>query len=119
VVRVAPDQLCFASPEALKDIYGANSKFTKAPIYDSLGFKGVFTTRNKDEYRVMKKRVIPSFNPASLSELEPVVHRQVANLIKCFDKRVDTPLDVLPWFRMLALGVVGKKQFNSAPEGPN
>lgn len=108
VVRLAPDQLSFASPEALKDIYGANSKFTKGPIYESLGFKGVFTTREQSEYRVMKKRVVPSFNPASLNELEPIVHRQVGNLIKCFDKRVDMPLDVLPWFRMLALGVVGK-----------
>lgn len=108
VVRLAPDQLSFASPEALKDIYGANSKFTKGPIYDSLGFKGVFTTREQSEYRAMKKRVVPSFNPASLNELEPIVHRQVANLIKCLDKRVDMPLDVLPWFRMLALGVVGK-----------
>jgi len=82
VIRVAPDQLCFSSPEALKDIHGANSKFTKAPIYDSLGFKGVFTTRDKDEYRVMKKRVVPSFNPASLTELEPIAHRQVANLLR-------------------------------------
>lgn len=108
VVRIAPNQLSFASPQALKDIYGASAKNTKAPIYDALGFKGVFTTRDRDEYRLMKKRVVPSFSPAAVAELESTVHRQVANLVKCFDKRVDAPLDVLPWFRMLALGVVGK-----------
>jgi cytochrome P450 len=107
-VRIAPNQVSFASPQAVKDIYGATSKFTKAPIYDSLGFKSVFTTRNKDEYRGMKKRILPSFSQAAVDEMEPSVHRQIANLIKCFDKRVETPLDVLPWFRMLALGVVGE-----------
>ncbi len=111
VVRVAPDQLCFTSPEALKDIYGANSKLGKAPIYETLGFKSTFTTIDRHEYRVMKKRILPSFSPAFVASLEPIVHRQVANLIKCLDKRVGTPLDVLPWFRMLALSVVGKSSF--------
>ncbi|KAH8891580.1 cytochrome P450 [Thozetella sp. PMI_491] len=113
VVRVGPKQLCFASPRALKDIYGANSKYPKAPIYEALGFKSVFTTRNRDDYRVMKKRILPSFSPAAVAEIEPFVHRQVENLIKCLDKRVDEPLDILPWFRMLALGVVGEKHASS------
>ncbi|KAJ9606301.1 hypothetical protein H2200_009262 [Cladophialophora chaetospira] len=108
VVRLAPNQLSFATTQALKDIYGANSNYTKAPIYETLGFKSTFTTRDRDEYRGMKKRIIPSFSPASIREMEPLVHRQLANLIKCFDKRVDAPLDILPWFRMLALGVVGE-----------
>jgi hypothetical protein len=108
VVRVSPTQLCFASPEAMKDIYSANSKFPKAPVYDSLGFQSTFTTRDQQTYRGMKKRIIPSFSPSATSALEPVLHRQIGNLVKCFDKRVDEPLDVLPWFRMLALSVVGK-----------
>ena len=112
VVRVAPNQLCFASPEALKEIYGANSKYSKAPIYDTLGFKSTFTTRDREEYRTMKKRIVSSFSPAAIAEIEPSVHRQVANLIKCLDKRVDEPLDILPWFRMVALSVVGKKQIS-------
>jgi hypothetical protein len=93
----------------MKDIYGATSKYEKAPIYDSLGFLSVFTTRNRDEYRVMKKRIVSSFSQASVDGMEQSVHRQIANLIGCFDKRLDVPLDVLPWFRMLALGVVGEK----------
>jgi hypothetical protein len=109
VVRLAPNELSFDSPQALKEIYSANSKYLKAPVYDSLGFLSTFTTRNRDDYRVMKKRIIPSFSPASITVLETCVHRQISNLIKCFDRRVDAPLDVLPWFRMLALGVVGKK----------
>ena len=109
VVRLSPTELSFDSPQALKEIYSANSKYPKAPVYDSLGFLSTFTTRNKDDYRVMKKRIVPSFSPAAVAELEPIVHRQISNLLKCFDKRVDTPLDVLPWFRMLALGVVGEK----------
>lgn len=107
-MRVAPNQLCFASPEALKDIYAANSRLTKAPVYQTLGFRSTFTTIDRHDYRLMKKRILPSFSPAFVAGLEPIVQRQVANLIKCYDKRVDQPLDVLPWFRMLALGVVGK-----------
>lgn len=76
-------------------------------MYDSLGFKSTFTTRNRDEYRVMKKRIIPSFSPAAVAEMENTVHQQLEMLVKCFDKRLDETLDVLPWFRMLALGIVG------------
>ncbi|VUC35651.1 unnamed protein product [Clonostachys rosea] len=107
-VRVGPSEVCFASPAALKEIYGANSKYFKAPVYDSLGFRSTFTTRNRDEYREMKKRIVSSFSSTSISEIEPVVHRQLDLLVKGFDKRVDQPLNVLPWFRMLALGVVGE-----------
>ncbi|KIY01666.1 uncharacterized protein Z520_01803 [Fonsecaea multimorphosa CBS 102226] len=108
VVRIAPNQLSFSSTRALKDIYGANSKYTKAEIYESLGQKGIFTTRDRDEYRVAKKRVVPSFSQASIAQMEDMIHRHVANLVKCFDKRVNISLDVLPWFRMFALSVVGE-----------
>lgn len=108
-VHVGPSEVCFASPAALKDIYGANSKYPKAPVYDSLGFRSTFTTRNRDEYRGMKKRIVPSFSSTSISDIEPIVHRQLDLLVKSFDKRVGQPLNVLPWFRMLALGIVGKR----------
>lgn len=109
MVRVAPNELCFTSPQALKDIYGANSKLTKAPVYESLGFRSTFTTINQHDYRVKKKRILPSFSPVFVSNtIEPIVQRQVAYLMKCLRARVDQPLDVLPWFRMLALGIVGK-----------
>ncbi|KAK7214266.1 hypothetical protein V2G26_021444 [Clonostachys chloroleuca] len=107
-VHVGPSEVCFASPAALKDIYGANSKYPKAPVYDSLGFRSTFTTRNRDEYRGMKKRIVPSFSSTSISDIEPIVHRQLDLLVKSFDKRVGQPLNVLPWFRMLALGIVGE-----------
>lgn len=108
-MRVAPNQVCFASPEALKEIYNANSKFIKAPIYQTLGFRSTFTTIDRHEYRVMKKRILPSFSPAFVTGLEPIVQNQVKNLIRCIAKRTDKPLDILPWFRMFALGVVGKR----------
>lgn len=108
VVRIAPDQLSFSSTRALKDIYGANSKYTKAEIYESLGQKGIFTTRDRDEYRVAKKRVVPCFSQSSIAQMEDMVHSHVADLVKCFDKRLGISLDVLPWFRMFALSVVGK-----------
>ena len=114
VVRIAPKQLSFNSTEALNKIYGTNSKYQKGHLYDSLGFRSTFTTRNRDEYRVMKKRITPSFSPAAIAEMEPLVRQQVASLLKCFDKRLETPIDVLPWFRMMALGVIGKSPlFNS------
>lgn len=108
VVRVAPDQLCFATPQALKDIYGSNSKLTKAPVYESMGFRSTFTTIDRHDYRMKKKRILPSFSPAFVDNvIEPIVQRQVMNLVRCWEKRVGVPLDVLPWFRMYALGVVG------------
>lgn len=108
IVRIAPNQLCFTSPKALKDIYGTNSRLEKAPIYATLGFRSTFTTIDRHDYRAMKKRILPSFSPAFIETLEPNVHRQVANLVKCLDKRLNAPLDILPWLRMMTLNIVGK-----------
>lgn len=77
-------------------------------MYESLGQKGIFTIRDRDEYRVAKKRVVPSFSQASIAQMEAMVHSHVTALVKCVDKRLNVPLDVLPWFRMFALSVVGK-----------
>ncbi|ETN42392.1 uncharacterized protein HMPREF1541_01546 [Cyphellophora europaea CBS 101466] len=108
VVRIGPNEISFSSPEALRQIYGANSKFAKAPVYDSMGFKSTFTTRNRDEYRAMKKRILPNFGPSAIAALEPNVHKHVAGMIKVFDKKADKPIDIFPWVRLVALCVVGE-----------
>ncbi|KIV99414.1 uncharacterized protein PV09_08952 [Verruconis gallopava] len=108
VVRVSPNELCFASTEALDEIYKANSKYTKAPVYESYAFMGTFNTRDQHQYRTMKRRLNPSFNPRAMEELEPVLRRQICNLIKCLDKRLETSFDIVPWLRTLSLSVVGE-----------
>lgn len=109
VVRIAPDQLSFSSPAALREIYGSSSKYAKAPVYDSMGFQSTFTTRDRNEYRTMKKRILPNFSPSAIAALEPTVHKHVAGLVKVFERRADAPIDIFPWVRMVALCVVGKQ----------
>ncbi|KAA6410712.1 MAG: cytochrome P450 [Lasallia pustulata] len=36
VVRVAPDELSFADPLAIKDIYGQGTPYMKSPFYDGM-----------------------------------------------------------------------------------
>lgn len=108
ILRLAPNELSFSSPAALREIYGTTSKYAKAPVYESMGFQSTFTTRDRDEYRTMKKRILPNFSPSAIAALEPTVHKHVAALVKTLDKRTNAPIDIFPWVRMVALCVVGK-----------
>lgn len=108
VVRVAPQQLSFSGIEALRDIYGPGNKYTKAPAYAAFGRKSLFTMLNKEEHRGRAKRISHIFAPASVAQIEPIVQSQVADLLSSLEKRVGQPLDVIHWFRIVALNIIGK-----------
>ena len=108
VVRIAPDEVSFASSEALRDIYSHNTKYMKGPVYDLFGRQGAFQMRDPDQHRRRQKRIAHVFAPNSLSVMEPLIHEQVRKLLAALDQRVGKPIDMLYWFRMLALDVVGE-----------
>jgi hypothetical protein len=47
IVRLGPDTLSFASPGAIKDIYGLNRGITKARRYPDFCFYSLFTARTR------------------------------------------------------------------------
>lgn len=57
VVRIAPDELSFNSQEAVRDIYGMKSDFSKSNFYDMFVYyneRNTFTSPTKQEVRKKK-----------------------------------------------------------------
>jgi cytochrome P450 len=116
VVRIGPDQVAFSTKQAMRDIYGPNTNYAKAPAYGAFGRKSLFTMRVKEEHRERQKRIAHVFGPASVAQIEPIVTEQVTKFLKCVESRLDQPMDMMLWFWMLALDVTSKlKKFYSYP----
>ena len=108
VVRIGPNELSFSGRQAFREIYSANSDFIKAPRYGAFGRKSMFTMRNKQEHRFRAKQIAPVFSPATLGEVEVPVSRLIEKFVHALERRVDRPLDVLLWFRILTMDTFGK-----------
>ncbi|RFU24149.1 hypothetical protein B7463_g12191, partial [Scytalidium lignicola] len=78
VIRIGPNQLSFSSRQAMHDIYSGNSNYVKAPAYGA---------------------------PASVAQVEPIVSEHVSKLVDALESNIARPVDMLLWFRMLALDV--------------
>ncbi|KAK5989556.1 Cytochrome P450 monooxygenase nodW [Cladobotryum mycophilum] len=107
VVRIGPREVSFRSGKAMKDLYGADNKFVKAPVYEAFGRESSFTIRDKKAHRLRQKRIAHVFSPASISAVEPLIHEQVEKLLLVLNKRVGQTVDMMEWFRIFALDVVG------------
>ncbi|KAL3423886.1 cytochrome P450 [Phlyctema vagabunda] len=108
VVRIGPNELSFSGINHVNDIYGQSSVFLKAPIYKSLARKGIFSMRKKEDHRARRKLLSHAFAHSTLLNLEPLIVSHVQKLSARISETIDQPLDVLYWFRMLALDIVGE-----------
>lgn len=92
----------------MKDIYsGSSSSFVKAPIYEAFGRRGTFTILDREEHRQRLKRISHVFSTTAIAGVEPIVREQVEKLLAAWRSRTNRSIDVMLWFRMFALDVVG------------
>ncbi len=81
--------------------------FPKAPIYNVRKSIGFFI--DEAEHRERLRHVGPVFAPAALAPaLELVICGTLATLLAELEKRRGAEVDLLHWFRMLALDVIGR-----------
>jgi hypothetical protein len=107
IVRIGPNELSFATIDCVKPIYGMASEFKKADWYRKVGPRGVVCIRGIKEHKQRRKQLNHAFFPTYLNELEPVFHKYIRKLTMIIDAHLDEPFDVLRWFRLLALDIVG------------
>jgi hypothetical protein len=82
--------------------------FPKAPIYDIVR-KSIGFFIDEAEHRERLRHVGPVFVPAALAPaLEPVIRGTLVTLLAELEKRRGVEVDMLHWFRMFALDVIGK-----------
>lgn len=113
IVRVAPNELSFADPVAVRDIY-ANDAFVKEESFYRA--KRVFheemlmSFRDPEAHRQRKKLLQRGFSQASMNAFEPEIDGKIETLMDQWAERARTDglgrVDVYPWLLWLAFDIV-------------
>ncbi|KAI0634825.1 cytochrome P450 monooxygenase pc-bph [Trametes polyzona] len=138
-VRIAPNHLSIADPDALPIVYGHGNGTLKSDFYDAFVSiqRGLFNTRSRPEHARKRKIVSHIFSQKSVLEFEPHVRVHLTQLFKQWDKLCDGGAkglsgpegeggwrgrdgrvwyDCLPWYNYLAFDIIGDLAFG-APFG--
>lgn len=138
-VRIAPNHVSVAVPDALSIIYAHGNGALKSAFYDAFVSirRGVFNTRDRNDHARKRKIISHIFSQKSVVEFEPQIRLYVGLFIKQWDRLCDGAvkglsgddgeggwrgesgrlwLDCLPWSNYLAFDIVGDLAFG-APFG--
>ncbi|KAF8893218.1 cytochrome P450 monooxygenase pc-bph [Gymnopilus junonius] len=138
IVRLAPNHVSVAIPDALGIVYGHGNGALKSNFYDAFVSieRGVFNTRDREEHTRKRKIVSHIFSQKNVVEFVPHIRLYVGMLLNQWDRLYDQALkglsgpegegwkgeggrlwlDSLPWANYLAFDIVGDLAFG-APFG--
>ncbi|KAI9749736.1 MAG: hypothetical protein M4579_006764 [Chaenotheca gracillima] len=125
LVRIQPDHVSVADPDAIPIIYGHGNGFLKSHYYDAFVSiqRGLFNTRDRAEHSRKRKVVSHTFSARSIGQFEQYIHHSLEELTKQWDRISSTApgggyaeMDSLHWFNYLAFDIIGDLAFG-APFG--
>lgn len=116
VVRVAPNELSFNSPQSWKDIYGVRKRgavFMKSDFYDGGNFavqaRSIVSERDPAKHSEMRKFLSSAFSDRSLREQEYLVSGVVDEFITQIGVRGSkTGIDMTLWLNLLTFDIIAK-----------
>ncbi|KAI3392899.1 hypothetical protein diail_4986 [Diaporthe ilicicola] len=110
IIRIAPNELSFASVQAFKDIYGAPSKtrklFPKSDLFYDTGIQSMVFEMDPEEHAKQYKLFAPSFRTSAVRSQEYVVQDHVDQFISQLKTRGEAGIDVTAWFEWLAFDIL-------------
>ena len=125
VVRVGPKELSFNDPRAWYDIYGTRSDH--ATFRRPVEWRGSFPmskaqtliTADEEDHERIRRALKPAFFETSLRELEPVIHKNVDNLVNILKIRVKqgngrTEIDLASWIGYTTFDIIGSLVFGES-----
>ena len=126
VVRIGPNTLRFAHPQAVKDIYGADKPFNKSDYYSVAAAvaKGrpnpfLFSSLDSTWHDRLRRAIQPSFNLTALVSYEPFVDNTITTFIGQLERRfvdktgVGGIVELAHWFHWYAFDVIGELTYGS------
>lgn len=124
LVRVTPNQVSVADPDAIPIIYGHGTGFLKAEYYDAFVSiqRGLFNTRDRAEHTRKRKTISHTFSAKSVGQFEQYIHHNLEMLTTQWDKLSKQAgngyyrMDSLNWFNYVAFDIIGDLAFG-APFG--
>ncbi|KAM0695713.1 hypothetical protein Q7P36_004195 [Cladosporium allicinum] len=124
LVRVQPNQVSIADPDAIPIVYGHGTGFLKADYYDAFVSiqRGLFNTRDRAEHTRKRKTISHTFSTKSIGQFEQYMHHNLEMLATQWDKLSKQAgggfyrMDSLNWFNYVAFDIIGDLAFG-APFG--
>jgi cytochrome P450 len=125
VVRVAPDELSFATPEALQDIYAntpGRPAFPKGPYWNGT-IKGqptmVLNALNQSDHARMRKNVASALTEKAIQAREALIEQYATKMICCLEQVVSkteygTVVDITRWLNFTAFDLIGELGFGES-----
>ncbi|KAK5659635.1 hypothetical protein OQA88_839 [Cercophora sp. LCS_1] len=127
IVRIAPNELAFNSPEAWREIYGHKAEeFPKLQaFYRPRKAPANMVTETRFNHRNLRLQIAPQFSDRSMREQEPVFRKYVNLLItQLREHAVDPdrkdektglqaqrPLDMVAWYTWTTFDIIGDLAF--------
>lgn len=120
-VRIAPNELSIADPDAIPIILGHGTGTTKSKFYDAFvaNRRGLFSTRDRKEHTRKRKIISSTFSHRNIMEFEPYILETLRVLTKRMDQVISencsqegwSNMDFLPWCNYIAFDVIGDLAF--------
>ncbi|PLB44238.1 cytochrome P450 [Aspergillus steynii IBT 23096] len=111
VVRVGPNEVSFATPEAWKDIYGhgphGHGQLPKVVISVSKGMDII--SANDTDHSRFRKILSPAFSAKGVQAQEPLLSGHVDKLITRLKELAgsQSPADMTKWYNLTTFDVIG------------
>ncbi|KAI0070810.1 cytochrome P450 monooxygenase [Panus rudis PR-1116 ss-1] len=137
-VRIAPNQVSIAHPDALQLVYGHSSRALKSDFYDAVnhigGTPSIFSTRSREEHARKRKLIANPLSQKGVMEFEPIIQSYQRMLIKQWDEMCAAAskdlsgirgvrpwkasdgrawFDCMPWYNYIAFDIIGDLAFGS------
>jgi len=109
VVRIGPKEVSFSNSEVVKEIYGQQTQYLKAAVYDNLSMKpvGIFGMRDRAQHAQRRRLLSHAFSQTALNDTEPTIDNLLKKLMSRISRSFGRPTDMLLEFRLLSLDTVG------------
>lgn len=133
VVRIAPNELSFISPEAWDDIYsGKPFALERGAIFYGVMGQNTFLSAGNDAHARMRKVLSPAFRPSAVRSYEETMRRYVYLLVErlgildtnkaCAEKsdavgRHETIVDIVHWLNFVCFDMAGNLVYGGDPFG--
>lgn len=123
VVRVAPDELSYTTPNAWRDIYGHRAQGQKEMTkYDKfykpidLGFQDIITA-DREEHGRLRRMLSHGFSDKSMRDQEPLIKQYLDLLIDRLHENCgggSKPLNMILWYNWTTFDIIGDLAFGES-----
>ncbi|KAI4118827.1 MAG: hypothetical protein LQ338_007349, partial [Usnochroma carphineum] len=117
VVRTAPNELSYCSPQAWKDIYGAGTRkglFIKSDWYKPAPGEAdaLFTVRDPEHHGQMRKQFSHDFSAKALAKQQDLIQYFIDLMISQLDRHcTKEPGDMKDWYNFCTFDIIGELAF--------